>query len=231
MALYAISDLHLPLGVNKPMDVFGKNWENYVDRLFQNWQSTVQTDDIVVIPGDFSWATYLEESRADFDFLSRLNGHKILLKGNHDYWWGTMNKLREFVTENGYKNIDFLQNNSFSYKDISICGTRLWNTPQGTHTGDDKKIYERELIRFELSVADAKYSDNIIAFTHFPPILKDYTQNAMVNLLNKYGIKKCVFGHIHSSGVKNVREGIVDGIDYTLVSCDYREFMPLKIAD
>lgn len=231
MALYAIADLHLPLGINKPMDIFGKKWENYVERLKVNWQSVVKPEDTVVIPGDFSWATYLEESKADFDFLNSLNGRKILLKGNHDYWWTTMNKLKEFVRENGYENIEFLQNNSFEYKDISICGSRGWTTPVGSMSEEDRKIYDREIGRLELSVKAAKNPENIIIFTHFPPILKDYRENAMVDFLKKHNIKKCIFGHIHSSGVKNVFEGEIDGTEYMLVSCDYREFMPVKIAD
>lgn len=231
MALYAISDLHLPLGINKPMDIFGKRWENYVDRLYENWQSTVKPDDTVVLPGDFSWATYLEESTADFEFLNSLNGKKILLKGNHDYWWTTMNKLKNFVLENGYKNIEFLQNNSFEYKDISICGSRGWNTPMGNMSAEDQKIYDREIARLELSLKAAKNPDNVIVFTHFPPILKDYRENAMVDFLEKNKIKRCIFGHIHSSGVKNAVEGNINGVEYTLVSCDYREFMPVKIAD
>ena len=231
MALYAIADLHLPLGIDKPMDIFGKKWENYVERLFENWQSTVKPEDTVVLPGDFSWATYLEESKADFEFLNSLNGKKILLKGNHDYWWTTMNKLKEFISKNGYENIEFLQNNSFEYGDISICGSRGWNTPMGKMSEEDQKIYDREIGRLELSVKAAKNPENIIVFTHFPPILKDYRENAMVDFLKNHNIKKCVFGHIHSSGIKNAFEGEIDGTEYMLVSCDYREFMPVKIVD
>ena len=231
MALFAISDLHLPLGVNKPMDIFGKNWENYVERLKENWMNTVSEDDTVVLGGDFSWATYIDESKADFDFLDSLPGKKIIIKGNHDYWWTTLNKMREFIEKNGYKNIEFLQNNSFDYKETSICGTRGWQTPQPNLTGDDKKIYDREVLRLELSIKSANFPDNIIVFTHFPPILKDYRENDMISMLNKYGIKKCIFGHIHSSGIKNVVEGNISGIDYQLVSCDYREFMPVKVMD
>ncbi|MBE7015688.1 MAG: serine/threonine protein phosphatase [Ruminococcaceae bacterium] len=231
MALFAIGDLHLPLGVDKPMDIFGKNWENYVERLKANWVSTVSDNDTVVLPGDFSWATYISESKADFDFLNALPGRKIILKGNHDYWWTTMNKMKEFIAENGYNNIDFLQNNSFEYEGYSICGTRGWQTPSPSLTGEDKKIYDREILRLDLSIKAAKYPDNIIVFTHFPPVLKDYRENAMVELLKKYKIKKSIFGHIHSSGIKNVIEGDVSGIDFTLVSCDYREFMPVKILD
>lgn len=231
MALFAISDLHLPLGVDKPMDIFGKNWENYVERLRENWQSVVSEEDTVVMPGDFSWATYIDESKADFDFLCKLPGKKIILKGNHDYWWTTMNKLKEFVADNGYDNVFFLQNNSYEYGDISICGTRGWQTPQPSLSGEDKKIYDREVLRLELSIKSAKNPDNVIVFTHFPPILKDYRENSMVDMLNKYNIKECIFGHIHSQGIKNVIEGDVQGINYSLVSCDYREFMPVKIRD
>ena len=231
MALFAISDLHLPLGVDKPMDIFGKNWANYVERLKENWISVVSEEDTVVMPGDFSWATYIEESKADFEFLCNLPGKKIILKGNHDYWWTTMNKLNEFVKDNGYDNVFFLQNNSFEYGDISICGTRGWQTPQPSLSVEDKKIYDREVLRLELSIKSAKNPDNIIVFTHFPPILKDYRENAMVDMLNKYNIKECIFGHIHSQGIKNVIEGDVAGINYSLVSCDYREFIPVKIKD
>jgi len=231
MALFAISDLHLPLGVNKPMDIFGKHWDNYVERLRKNWTDVVAEGDTVVLPGDFSWATYISESKADFDFLNSLPGRKIILKGNHDYWWTTLNKMKEFIRENNYDNIEFLQNNSFEYKDVSLCGTRGWQTPQPNLTGEDKKIYDREVLRLELSIKNAKNPDNIIVFTHFPPILKDYRENEMVSMMNKYGIKQCVFGHIHSSGIKNVVEGNIQGIQYQLVSCDYREFIPVKIMD
>ena len=121
MALYTIADLHLPLGIDKPMDIFGKAWENYVERLADNWQSVVKKNDVVVLPGDFSWATYLEQSVKDFEYLHKLNGKKILLKGNHDYWWTTMNKLREFTAEHGFDDIEFLQNNSFMYDDAYAC--------------------------------------------------------------------------------------------------------------
>ncbi len=229
MSLFAIADLHLPLGVNKPMDIFGKKWENYVERLRDNWQATVKDEDTVVLAGDFSWATYIEETVADFDFLHSLNGKKIMLKGNHDYWWTTMNKLKTFTKEHGYNDVEFLQNNSFEYDGMSICGTRGWNTPQGGQSDEDKKIYDREIARLELSIKSAVHPDNIIVFTHFPPVLKDYRTNGMTELLKKYNVKECIFGHIHSSGIKNAFEGESDGVNYTLISCDYREFIPVKI--
>jgi hypothetical protein len=231
MSLYAIADLHLPLGIDKPMDIFGKNWENYVNRLKENWQKTVSDDDTVILAGDFSWATYLEESRKDFEFLSGLRGRKIMLKGNHDYWWSTMNKMQSFLEENGFSNIEFLQNNSFEYKDMSICGSRGWTIPQIKASDEDKKIYAREILRMELSLKSAKYPENIVVFTHFPTVMRDFKENEMTELLAKYNVKKSVFGHIHLSGVKNTFEGEENGIEYMLVSADYREFMPVKIAD
>ena len=230
MALFAISDLHLPLGVNKPMDIFGKNWANYVNRLKENWENTVTDEDTVILPGDFSWATYIEDAKADFEFLDSLPGRKILLKGNHDYWWSTMSKLGKFVDEMGYKSIEFLQNNSIEIEGFSICGSRGWNTPMPNLSGEDQRLYDREILRLEMSIKSAKNPDNIIVFTHFPPILKDYRENAMTELLEKYNIKTCIYGHIHSSGVKNAFEGELRGINYMLVSCDYREFMPVKIG-
>lgn len=230
MALFAISDLHLPLGVNKPMDIFGKNWTNYVNRLKENWDKTVTDEDTVVLPGDFSWATYIEDAKADFEFLDNLPGKKILLKGNHDYWWTTMNKLSKFVDEMGYKSISFLQNNSAQCGDISICGSRGWNTPAPGLSEEDQRLYDRELLRLEMSIKAAKNPDNIIVFTHFPPVMKDFRENSMTALLEKYGIRTCVYGHIHSSGVKNAFQGELRGVNYMLVSCDYREFMPVKIG-
>lgn len=233
MALYAIGDLHLPLGVDKPMDIFGKRWENHVERLKENWQNTVTEEDTVVLAGDFSWATYLEESKKDFEFLNSLPGKKIMLKGNHDYWWSTINKMQEFLKKNGFSQIDFLQNNSFEYKDISICGSRGWTMPQMKSSEEDKRIYARELIRMELSLKSAKNPENIFAFTHYPTVMNGFLENEMTGLFKKYGVKKSVFGHIHFAffGIKSIFEGEENGIEYSLVSADYREFMPVKIAD
>ena len=157
MALYAIADLHLPLGIDKPMDIFGSAWENYVERLADNWQSSVKNDDTVILAGDFSWATYLEQSTKDFEYLHSLNGKKILLKGNHDYWWTTMNKLKEFTEKNNFSDITFMQNNSFKYEDIAICGTRGWIHPAWDNFGaEDRKIFDREVLRLELSLNSVK---------------------------------------------------------------------------
>lgn len=232
MALYTIADLHLPLGIDKPMDIFGKAWENYVERLADNWQSVVKQEDTVVIPGDFSWATYLEQSVKDFEYLDKLNGKKILLKGNHDYWWTTMNKLSEFVVKNEFKNINFLQNNSFMYENIAICGTRGWIHPAWANFNeDDRKIFDREVLRLELSLNNAKECREIYVFTHYPPMSTALESNPFTEMMEKYPVTKCIYGHLHSASHRNAVEGNVNGIEYKLVSGDYIAFNPLKIHD
>ncbi len=232
MALYTIADLHLPLGIDKPMDIFGKAWENYVERLEENWQNKVGKDDLVVLPGDFSWATYLEQGTKDFEFLHRLNGKKILLKGNHDYWWTTMNKLREFTVANGFCDIDFLQNGHYMYGDTAICGTRGWIHPAWDNFGgEDRKIYDREVLRLELSLNSVKECSEIYVFTHYPPMSISLESNAFVEMMKKYNVTKCVYGHLHSASHRNAVEGVIDGIEYRLVSGDYLGFDPVKLKD
>lgn len=234
MALYAIADLHLPLGVDKPMDIFGNAWKNYVDRLFENWQHTVKADDTVVLPGDFSWAMYLEESQKDFEYLHSLNGTKILAKGNHDYWWTTLNKLKNFIADNGFSDIHFMQNNAFVYKDIVICGTRGWVHPAWDGcTEKDRKIFDRETLRLELSLKEAqKYGEkDIYVFTHYPPMSNRAEGNAFTEKLCEYNVKKVIYGHLHGPSHRNGINGVYGGIEYILASADYLQFMPKKIAD
>ncbi len=232
MALFTIADLHLPLGIDKPMDVFGRMWENYVERLADNWQSVVAPDDTVVIPGDFSWATYIEQSEKDFDYLNNLNGIKILLKGNHDYWWTTMSKLNKFVSK--YDNVSFLQNNAFMYKNTAICGTRGWNFPgTASFSAEDGKIYARELQRLELSLNASKaYSpDEIIVFTHYPPIGRNAYMTSFAKILEEWNVKMCIYGHLHAASHQNAVEGVINGVEYRLVSSDYVQFKPVKLME
>ena len=234
MALYAISDLHLPLGVDKPMDIFGKKWENYVERLYENWQEIVKADDVVVLPGDFSWAMYLKDSEADFSFLNRLNGTKILLKGNHDYWWETKSKLNRFIAEHQYENIHFLQNNFFCYGKVALCGTRGWANPNTQGSGsEDEKIYQRELLRLEMSMQEAKKAgaEEMIVFLHFPPVVSGDTDNPMVRLMQSYGVRQCVFGHIHAAGIAHALTGEISGIRFRLVSGDSVNFTPVLLSN
>lgn len=232
MSVYTISDLHLPLGVNKPMDIFGSAWSNYVERLRNNWQEVVSPEDTVVLGGDFSWAMYLEETQKDFEFLSELNGEKILLKGNHDYWWTTANKLNGFAAKNGWQDVKFLHNNFFVADGLAICGTRGWLVPQGSQSAEDKKIYDRELLRLEASIRAAKKSgaENIAVFLHYPPLLKDYRSTPVTELLEREKITRCYYGHLHRAGVQNAFCGELNGVIYKLCACDSLGFMPIKVV-
>lgn len=233
MAVYAISDLHLPLGVDKPMDVFGKSWENYVYKLEQNWKSTITENDCVVLPGDFCWAINLEEARKDFEFLNALPGIKVLLKGNHDYWWDTLAKAERFMQENNYENIHFLQNTCFVHEDVAICGTRFWQSPAFEHlSAQDLKIYQREIGRVEFSLQAAQNADakTKVFFVHYPPIVNGAEDAAFGDLMRRYGIEDVYYGHLHSVSQKYERVQAVNGVRYHLISCNCIEFSPVLVA-
>lgn len=223
MAIFAISDLHLPIGVKKPMDVFGKRWENYVYKIEENWKNTITDEDFVIIPGDISWATYLEEAKADFDFINKLPGTKIISKGNHDYWWETLTKLNKYKEENGFDTIHFLHNNSYLIGDVAVCASRGWITPSDKDfKGDDDKIYKRELIRMELSIEDAKNrgAKDIIVAMHYPPY------EGFLEIADKHSAKWVLYGHLHSENAGSYNE---ISPSTQLVSCDYLSFLPKKI--
>ncbi|MCD8390919.1 MAG: metallophosphoesterase [Firmicutes bacterium] len=232
MALFTIGDLHLPLGIDKPMDIFGGKWTNYVERIADNWQTNVKNNDVVVIPGDFSWATYLEQTYKDFEFLNKLNGTKILLKGNHDYWWTTLNKLNKFIAENGFEDIYFLHNNSYKYGGTAICGTRGWMHPHWENvTEDDIKIFNREAARLKISLDSARDYSEIYVFTHYPPMSLNLEENDFVKTMRQYPVTKCVYGHLHSHSHRNAVNKTVGGIEYMLVSGDYIDFNPVKLIE
>ena len=233
MPIYAIADLHLSFSQNKPMDIFGNNWENHAEKIKNNWLNKVKQSDYVIIPGDFSWAMYLEETKKDFDYLNNLPGKKILLRGNHDYWWNTLTKMNKFMQENKFDNIDFLYNNSYLVEDTIIVGTRGWNV---LDTENDSKMIKRENARLELSINDGikKYGNDkeIIAFMHYPPINKsDLMENdtEFVRTLKKYNIKRCYYGHLHGIAHKDAIEGNIQGIEYRLISADYLNFDLIKL--
>lgn len=230
MSLFSIGDLHLSFSSEKPMDIF-KGWDGYTDKLFENWQRMVSPEDTVVICGDISWAMTLEELKEDFAFIHRLNGKKIILKGNHDYWWDSMKKLTTFVTENGFDSISFLHNNAYLVDGIAVCGTRGW-----VYEGDaglsenDKKIVLREAGRLQTSVHTAlNLGGQPVAFLHYPPVFSNYFSEEILKIIKDNGIKFCYYGHIHGSAAHYARRGLVDGIYYRLVSCDYTEFYPVKV--
>jgi len=232
MAVYGISDLHLPLGVDKPMDVFGKSWENYVYRLEENWRKSIKPTDCVVLPGDFCWAINLEEARKDFEFLNTLPGIKVLLKGNHDYWWDTLTKVENFMHENGFENIYFIQNNHFCHKGTALCGTRFWTSPEFEHqSAQDLKIYQRELGRVEFSLNAAKASgcDDIVFFVHYPPLLNGKADTAFLQLMKKYNITDVYYGHLHSIPSGFQRLQTVENVNFHLISCNCIGFNPVLI--
>ncbi len=229
MSIFTIADLHLPLGIDKPMNKFGKQWDNYVERIARQWSAVVGDNDTVVIPGDFSWATYIDQAKRDFDYIEALPGHKILIKGNHDYWWTTMTKMNEYLAKNGYRTLSFLQNNSFTADGISICGTRGWLYPGWTpFTADDEKYFKREVGRLELSLKAAE-TDEIYVFTHYPPMSREGESNEFCEMMKKYNVKRCYYGHLHGYSHANRIQQNADGIEYHLVSSDYLKFM-LKLV-
>ena len=229
MSIYAIADLHLSFNTDKPMNVFG--WIDYENRIKEDWKNKVTDNDLVLLPGDFSWELKLEDTYKDFEFINNLPGKKILLKGNHDYWWGTLNKMREYLKEINMNNIDFLYNNSYEFEDKIIAGTRGWNIIDESE--EDEKIKKRELIRLELSLNDGitKYGKDkpIIVCMHYPPIVKDNINNEFTNLLGKYNVTKCIYGHLHGKSQINAVEGNFNNIEYKMVSCDYTNFKIQKI--
>lgn len=222
MKIFAISDLHLSFGTDKPMSVFGEKWENYEQKIQENWKKKVKDDDVVILAGDFSWATYLEEAVQDFTFLHNLPGKKILLKGNHDYWWETITKLNSFLLENQFENISFLHNNFFEIGNYLVCGTRYW---QDEEDKDNEKIYNREIERLKISLdAARKYNENkeIILVTHYVPTEK------IIDVVKAYNVKKWIYGHIHSNYDEYIIK--IDGIETYLTSCDYLDFDLAEIA-
>ena len=229
MALYALGDLHLALGADKPMDVFGGKWAGYMDKLEASL-SVLRPEDTLVIAGDFCWALGLEEAGPDFRFLNRFPGRKLLVKGNHDYWWNTAAKFRRFCEANGLEQMDLLHNNCHFYGEIALCGTRGWffeEEKEGTH---DEKVFRRELIRLEASLKAAG-DRPILAFLHYPPLYTGYRCPEIIAKLEAYGVKDCFYGHLHGPTHRRAIEGTVGTVGYHLVSADYLRFVPKKILE
>lgn len=230
MALYAIADLHLSLGTDKPMDVF-KGWQDYKERLENNWRNLVKDDDTVVVAGDISWAMRLDECYEDFSFLNSLPGTKILLKGNHDYWWATKKKIDEYLVENNFDTIKILFNNSFEVEGVTICGSRGWYYDADTDA--DIKVINREVGRLKLSLDSvADKSTTPVVFLHYPPVYSDLECQEIMDTLIEYGIKECYYGHLHGAYThKNAVVSEYKGINMHLISCDYTDFMPILVRN
>ena len=228
MSLYAIGDLHLSLGSDKPMDVFGGGWDNYIEKILSGF-SVVGQDDICVLCGDSSWAMSLDECQRDFTFINGLPGKKIILKGNHDYWWTTASKMKSFFASNGIESIEILHNNCFFYEKIAICGTRGWLSDGESDTEHNQKIMARETARLRASLAAAGDAEEKLCFFHYPPRFKNMVCHDLVSVMNEFGVKKCWYGHIHSYGHGFAVRGEVEGIVYEMVSADYVDFIPRRI--
>lgn len=228
MSLFAIGDLHLSLGCDKPMDIF-KGWDNYVERLEENWNRVVSENDTVIIPGDISWAMSLSDTKKDFAFINdTLKGDKIILKGNHDYWWNTASKMNAFLSGNKFDRIKILNNNAYLVEGVSIVGTRGWINDDGSEC--DAKVLNREAGRFRMSVAEGvKLGGELIAFIHYPPIYNGEKNDYILSVIREYGIKKCYYGHIHGPGHRYAFLGEHEGTTYKMVSADYLGFMPIMI--
>ena len=229
MSLFVIGDTHLSLSTDKPMDIFG-GWKNYMQRLEENWRSVVQPQDTVIIPGDVSWGMSLEQAKEDFLFLHRLPGKKILMKGNHDYWWTTRAKMESFLEENGLDSLSILHNNAVSVEGLSLCGSRGWMFEQGQE--HDKKIINREAGRIRASLQDAQRfgEQEKVLFLHYPPVFMQDSIPEFFEVMNQYGVRRCYYGHIHSQGCRVAFQGEWCGWQRQMVSADYLRFMPKKIG-
>lgn len=227
--IYTIGDLHLSLGCDKPMDIFA-GWTNHVERLKENWNSKITENDTVILLGDHSWALKLEDSFKDLEFIHReLNGKKILVKGNHDLWWSTMNKITNFVNENGFTSISFLFNNAYLAEGISICGTRGW-IRENKKEEVDVKVLAREAGRLEASLREGvKLGGELTAFIHYPPIYGTEENVYLTEVLHKYGVKRCFYAHLHGSSIRGALNAERGGVTYKLVSADGVGFDPVRV--
>lgn len=234
MATYAISDLHLSFGTNKPMDIFGAKWKNYEEKIRKNWNSVANASDIILIPGDISWAMSFKEAVKDFEYINNMKGQKIFLKGNHDYYFSTKKKVNEFLKDNKFSSIRVLFNDAIDTEEYIICGARGWGKTENKDKQLDEKITRREEGRLRMSLEMGKkiqeaylgkgIEKNILVAMHFPPFTGKFKE-----ILEEYGVKKCIYGHLHGFGHTLVKEGIIDGIEYVMVGCDYTGFKLIKL--
>lgn len=227
MALYAIGDLHLCLGAPKPMDVFGGAWIGYMDKL-RDGLSVIGPEDTTVLLGDLSWALDLQSSSADFSWINEIPGRKIILKGNHDYWWSTAAKFYKFCRENEFTDQWILNNNHYEYGNYAICGTRGWFYEEERSGEHDEKVFKRELMRLEASLKSAGDLQKIV-FLHYPPKYKGYECKEIIDLMKQYGVRRCFYGHLHGASHGLALEGQWDGIEYHLVSADKLGFRPFLV--
>ena len=229
MSIWAIADLHLGNAVNKPMDIFGDQWGNHQEKIKEGWQSVVGEGDLVIIPGDISWAMQLSEAVFDLEWIASLPGKKVMVRGNHDYWWSSLKKIQEILPES----LSVIQNNHFPWGDIAVCGTRGWLSPEDQRSASeaDEKIYRRELQRLELSLKSARESgfEKIIAALHFPPFAYGMKSSGFTQLISEYKVKYCIYGHLHAEAIKNAFVGESEGVEYVFASADFLNFTPTLV--
>ncbi len=222
MKVFAISDLHLSINSNKPMNIFGPVWENYLQDIDASWNQLVTDEDVVLIPGDISWAMKLTDAVADLQFINQWKGKKIILRGNHDYWWSSYTAVKSVLPEGMFA----IQNNAIKMGNVVFCGTRGWTAPDqnGHKTPEDEKIYKREVIRLELSLKEAqrllKEGDTFIALLHYPPYDYKFNDSEITKLLEAYKVNKVVYGHLHNYDIHNQLQTTKNGVEYFLTSCD-----------
>lgn len=227
MALFVLGDTHLSLGGAKPMDVF-PGWNGYVEKLEANWRKLVKPEDTVVLAGDISWSMRLADTRKDFAFLNGLPGQKLIMKGNHDYWWSTANKMNAFFRAEGFDTLRLLHNNSYTVDGWALCGTRGWLFDAGEP--HDEKVMNREIGRLRLSLQAAEPGKEKLVFLHYPPVYTGADAPEIVAVLKEYGIRRCFYAHLHGKAIRFAVQGEVDGIRYKLVSADGLQFCPYKIT-
>ena len=235
MSLFSIADLHLSLSTDKPMDKFGSRWISHADKIEKNWRAIVSDTDTVVVPGDISWGMSLEESRADLAFIDSLPGRKLIGKGNHDYWWSTMSKMKAFVQKEGFTTIDFLYNNAYVCEDYIVCGTRGWYVEERLQNERDNadyaKIVAREAARLKMSLTEAASLQTdekrtVLVYLHFPPVFRSFVCRELVDVMHEFSVHHCYFGHIH--GVYDApRSTDFEGISMTMISADFLNFVPM----
>lgn len=230
MSLFVMGDLHLSFGVpGKTMKIFN-GWDNYQELIEKNWLEKIKEEDTIVLAGDISWGMSLQQAKADFDFINRLPGKKIIVKGNHDYWWTTKKKMDDFMKSEGFDTIEILHNNHFAFNEhYGICGTRGWVNIPGEP--QDAKVMLREVQRLETSIKSAKENNlEPIVFMHYPPIFGNNFNYDILEILYRYSVKHCYYGHIHGrSGHNLCVQGVYDDIDFHLISGDYLQFSPEKV--
>lgn len=230
MKLFVIADLHMPGGADKSMDIFGSQWEGHVDKIFSDWQMRVSEEDIVLIPGDISWAMYLEDAVADLQRIGEMPGRKVLLKGNHDYWWSSVTRIRSILP----KGMDLIQHSALDLGPFVVCGTRAWICPGCGEvlTAEDEKVYQRECLRLEMSLQEAKAMADgrpIVVMTHYPPLYPQNRNTGFTAVIEKYPVACVVYGHLHGQGINGRFEGLHNGIAYYLCSCDALGFQLREI--